>query len=219
MSERLLSAVIRIETSRGQVAGAGFAVWPRGLVVTCAHVVNAALGLDPVAVDKPGGDVRLVFPSVDLALTGELVAWSPWGKRDVAVLRVQGDLPEGIVPIKLFALTHARERTFQCYGFPDGFSTGRYARGHLGDQIVSGQIEAVAEELTPGYSGGFVQELQMGRVVGMVSAVAKTGEARFLIPARTIHEVCADVELIRGFYPFSPLTDGLTGLAGNPLTG
>jgi hypothetical protein len=67
-------------------------------VVTCAHVVNAALGLPIEAVAKPTEPVPVAFPLWTRrdTINGRLVAWHPIGcgsVEDVAVLELEADAP------------------------------------------------------------------------------------------------------------------------------
>ncbi|MFN8466340.1 MAG: serine protease [Caldilineaceae bacterium] len=215
----LLSAVVQLLTANDQVAGTSFAVFPRGLIVTCAHVVNVALGRDAQAAEKPSTAVRVTFAGTRRAGEGEIIAWSPYAQLDVAVLRVQEELLDGVLPLELSDLADLRNRPFRVYGFPNrvGYEAGRFARGEVGDRRIDGKLQAHSQELRQGDSGSFVQELQLGRIIGMVSAVDPGEERAVLIPARTIVQVCPEIGLKQAIYPFATLTDGLATLPGNVL--
>ncbi|MFN8466343.1 MAG: serine protease [Caldilineaceae bacterium] len=215
----LLSAVVQLLTANDQVAGTGFAVLPRGLIVTCAHVVNVALGRDAQAREIPSTPVRVVFAGSRRSGEGEIIAWSPYAQHDVAVLRVPEQLLDGVLPLELADLADLRNRPFRVYGFPNraGYEAGRFARGVVGDRRFDGKLQAHSQELRQGDSGSFVQELQMGRIIGMVSAADPSEANAVLIPARTIMQVCPEIELKQAIYPFAPLTNGLAALPGNVL--
>ena len=55
--------VVRILRSDGEVAGVGTLVGDRR-ILTCAHVVNVALGAEPLAQARPDGEVLVDFPLV-----------------------------------------------------------------------------------------------------------------------------------------------------------
>lgn len=88
-------AVAQILGPDGTVAGTGFLV-AEGVVVTCAHVVEAAGG-------GPGSEVRLSFPYVAGAdhVVGAIPAglWRPAEREDVAYLRLN-DPPAGVGPCR-----------------------------------------------------------------------------------------------------------------------
>ena len=56
------------------IAGVGFAVGDRFIFLSCAHVVNAAMGREPTSVDRPADRDRLL---VEFPLNG-----GPAGRAD-----------------------------------------------------------------------------------------------------------------------------------------
>ncbi|MEU8234769.1 serine protease [Actinoplanes sp. NPDC048967] len=190
------SAVVRFRDGGGAVVGAGFLVGD-GLVVTCAHVVAAALGRDEQ--QRPGGPVTLEFP-VRGALgtarrTAEVVGWTPTrpdDRGDVAVLRLDEGAPEGVRPVALSPGPAPSGAEIKALGFPGDLSEqGIWAHGRLRDEQATGwlQVDAVsdARAISPGFSGTPVFGAG-GGVVGMVVAVV--GDAghttAFLHPVRTL---------------------------------
>ncbi|WP_433717257.1 trypsin-like peptidase domain-containing protein [Actinoplanes sp. CA-051413] len=191
------SAVVRFRDGGGTVVGAGFLVG-NGLVVTCAHVVAAALGRDEQ--QRPGGPVALEFP-VRGALgsarrTAEVIGWTPTrpdDRGDIAVLRLDDGVPEGVRPLPLSPGPVPSGAEIKALGFPDDLSEqGIWAHGRLRDEQATGwlQVDAVsdARAISPGFSGTPVFGAEAGAVVGMVVAVV--GDARhttaFLHPVRTL---------------------------------
>jgi hypothetical protein len=61
MAETHQSPVARFWRDDHSVVGAGFAT-PRGVVVTCAHVVNEALGREQLERTKPRDEVLIDLP-------------------------------------------------------------------------------------------------------------------------------------------------------------
>ena len=53
---------VRVLNATGRTAGVGVLVGPRE-IVTCAHVVNVALGRDPAAQDRPADELTVAFDS------------------------------------------------------------------------------------------------------------------------------------------------------------
>ncbi len=58
--------VVTLLTAAGQPAGAGFLAGP-GQIVTCAHVVNVALGRDRRSQEMPTQSIRVEFPLLPAA--------------------------------------------------------------------------------------------------------------------------------------------------------
>ena len=224
MGERLAAALARVEDARGGIHGAAFAIYPRGLALTCAHVVNLALGRPKDAPERPGPDdlVTLRFLEAGEEVLARVVAWSE--AQDVAILEVERGLPAGAHPVPLFHLRHGAGEKARAYGFPEGYPSGRWADDLvLGTPLPGrpGLWQVQSGDLALGDSGGPVQERSMGRVVGLVSQVDVREARAFFIPAEAVQEVAdqaeVGLEVLRPRYPFSPLTDGLEVLPGNPL--
>jgi len=58
----LKAGIVRILDQNSTTVGTGFLVTDDGLVATCAHVVEAALGLPEDKLPIPQGEVKLDFP-------------------------------------------------------------------------------------------------------------------------------------------------------------
>ncbi len=56
--------VVRVLDAGGRTVGVGVLVDPRE-IVTCAHVINSALGRDHRAQDQPAGEVTVEFAAGD----------------------------------------------------------------------------------------------------------------------------------------------------------
>jgi len=175
------------------VFGAGFLVSP-GHVMTCAHMVNAALERKQLEPERPGADarVRLDFPlapSDDLA--AEVVEWC-LPAIDAAVLRIEH--PSDLQAPALYAL-ETTDRTFRAFGFPRGFPQGRNEKGEIGGPVADGLLEVRPTGnhryfVEQGFSGApaFLLDARgeaTTQIVGMVVATGPEPEARlaYLIPA------------------------------------
>ncbi|MBD2566757.1 tetratricopeptide repeat-containing S1 family peptidase [Anabaena lutea] len=204
--ERAKQAVVRIFTYKGTVVGTGFLVH-ENYVITCAHVVAQALGINADSKTRPHEDIFLDFPLIksDVKLTANVVLWRPippkgdtsvTGKEDIAVLKLNNPPPANVKPVKLFVETNLRGDEFLTFGFPLNHDDGLEASGKLGGKQAAGwvQIEGgeVGTRLEPGFSGAPVWDEQLQGIVGMaVAADERRKEAKigFMIPVEEIVRV------------------------------
>jgi hypothetical protein len=226
----LETSIVRILDARDAIFGAGFLAAPE-LVCTCAHVVAEALNISPETEQQPEGEVHLDFPFLGGAKVHACVkVWVPvepnGGGGDIAVLRLTGDPPSAARPVRLLPVSHLSGRDFVAYGFPRTTDIGQYAYGILRDRLANGyiQLEGTTRQgyrIQQGYSGTPVWGSNGRGVVGMVVAEEKNPEAKvaFLIPNDLILQACPDIKPITLHQLFAPLTEGLAGLPGSPLSG
>lgn len=182
MQESLEASLVRIRTSTGQIVGAGFLVGTCQ-ILTCAHVVAAALDLADDTPEKPQAPLTLDFPRVapGQLLTAYVVLWRPPradGGDDIAGLELDSDPPPGAQAAPLAQVDDLWEHSFRVFGFPQGEDSGVWATGRLlGRQTTNWvQIEDVKETgfaVEPGFSGTPVWDPQVEAVVGMVVAAEK----------------------------------------------
>ncbi|WP_051796552.1 trypsin-like peptidase domain-containing protein [Streptomyces sp. NRRL S-87] len=167
-------AIAQVLGPEGQVAGAGFLV-AEGLLVTCAHVVEAAGG-------APGGRVVLLFPHVSGAprpVEGAVLpeSWRASEDEDVAVVRLDGT-PAGARVLPLGSAAGCRGHRVRSYGFPAQAQAG----GHHGYAVAGDLLPAVgsgsvhlqlsrANDLTTGFSGAPVLDDVTGLVIGMLTEI------------------------------------------------
>lgn len=189
------SAIVRIHNADGDVGGAGFLVNDRH-ILTCAHVVAYALGIQDTA-EPPEAILELDFPLLarDQMLAARVCHWQP--SVDVAGLQLLGWSPPGAEPVRLIVTDDDLwGHPFRAFGFPLGYAEGVWASGVLRGRQADGwvQIEDVKETgylVKPGFSGGPVWDEVLKGVVGMVVA-ADTDErtkAAFLLPADLLDQV------------------------------
>ena len=193
--------VVRVFGPDGTIAGVGALVGERR-IVTCAHVVNAALGLHPLAQERPDGVVSVDFPLAAPdgdPLIATVVAWVPPPRPgaagdDVAGLLLTDDPPAGTAPAKLGVEAARAGQPLRVFGYPgkpprpDGVFVpatvrGRVGRGRL--QLDSGP--EAAHRIQPGFSGSPVFDDAVGRVVGMLSESAPADA-----PERDSYAISAD---------------------------
>ncbi|MBT2418174.1 trypsin-like peptidase domain-containing protein [Streptomyces sp. ISL-22] len=212
----LPTAVAQILAPDGRVAGTGFLV-AEDMVVTCAHVVEAAGG-------GPGGPVRLAFPHVLGAepLEGTVAAelWRATGHEDVAFIRL-GNTPTGALTLPLGSSEGCRGHTVRSFGFPaQAPPNGHLGFGEVGDLLPAADGRGAhlqltdANDLTTGFSGGPVLDEVTGLVIGMLTEITApdvyerglgiayatpTRVLREILPELTERDVCP----YRGLEPFT----------------
>jgi Trypsin-like peptidase domain len=157
-------SIARIYHANGAVVGAGFLVLDRYLL-TCAHVVAAALSIPGNTQEKPTDLIELDFPLIASGqkVKSRVVFWQPVNPsqsvEDIAGLKLEGDLPIGIQPcIYLIATEDYWQHPIRIFGFPQGHDLGIWATGTLRDRRANNwvQIDALAAQdraVEKGFSG------------------------------------------------------------------
>lgn len=186
--------IVRILGSDGRPAGVGALIEP-GYVITCAHVVNAALGLGSHAQARPVSAVFLDFPRIpgeSGRCTATVARWLPppgegavgldLAGLDLAALMLDGRAaPAGATPARLAVsapLAGSRVRVFGYQGTPPrpaGSWVETVVRGRVGAgggllQLDSGPEAAL--RVQPGFSGSPVYDDATGSVVGLLVSAA-----------------------------------------------
>jgi len=200
--------LIRVKSESGYPVGVGFFVG-RGSIITCAHVVNQALGRRAVQEPKPDRDeVLLDFPLTSVRWTARAKvrtgAWVPidtWGEGDIAVLEVVDSLPPVLEPAKLKEHRSLWGHPYRAYGFPVNNDRGEWTRGELlgpvgRDWIQLESVSVTGAAIEEGFSGSPVWDDKVECVVGMIVAAdrnpaAKTG---FMIPNQVLLRAMASQE-------------------------
>ena len=200
MSQGLQPAIVRIYQATGKVIGAGFLVSEKH-ALTCAHVVNAALGKQMTASEQPAGTVSLDFPQVAPGekLTARVVGWIPAslpnaaapadGGTDIAVLELESPLPASASPVRLVTAASLQGHQFRVFGFPEGQPAGVWTDGIVQGEQANGrvQIEVVrqtAYKIEPGFSGSPVWDAQLDGAIGMTVAIDSMTVASGTNPAK-----------------------------------
>ena len=209
--EAFKTAIVRIYHANGAVVGAGFLVSDRYLL-TCAHVVAAALSIPQNTQEMPTGSIELDFPLMagGQKVKAKVVFWLPVNSslsgEDIAGLEIEGSLPANIEPIRLQTTEDHRNHNIEILGFPKERDCGIWATGTLRDRIGNGriQIDAMLNDrpVEAGFSGTPVWDESLKGVVGMVVAAEKWGKnikeeekrrenviSAFMIPTQILTEV------------------------------
>lgn len=183
------------------VVGAGVLV-TGNRVLTCAHVVQSALGDDAQVQD--GAAVTVDFPGsyAGGGATATVVpgGWAPpVGEcADVAVLALDGPPPADTAPARLLRCGPAADRPVRVYG-EGGAGTGVWARTRLvgtgglsPDWMQMDPLTAHGARVRRGFSGAGVVDAADGSVRGIVVAAA-TGEGAgtaWAIPVEAVLRYC-----------------------------
>jgi hypothetical protein len=209
---------------RGSLAGTGVCVLPRGLVLTCAHVVNTALGRNQRATEFPDRSIPISPVAASGLFDADVVAWSPHDHFDVALLKVRQELPDPVHATPIFDTGDLADLEFDTYGFPKGYHIapyyGRSAQGKVVVKTATGRYQVEHNGIEEGFSGAPVRDLLLRRVIGIVAASDRN--LAFITPSAAIADTCAasghPLEVIRLHYPFEILTAGLEMARGNVLS-
>ncbi|NEQ86728.1 MAG: serine protease, partial [Moorea sp. SIO2I5] len=212
MTVQLRAAIARIRQANGKVVGAGFLVSDQH-ILTCAHVVNAALGKQLNVRDRPNQEIDLDFPLVASGniLRGRVVRWIPVQKSssilpetgaDIALLELESTLPEGTQPIRLVKAENLWKHPFRVFGFPEGQAVGVWTDGIISNPQANGRVQievvrATAYPIEPGFSGSPVWDEQLDGVAGMTVAIdSKRPQVRaaFIIPTTQLINACPELE-------------------------
>jgi vWA-MoxR associated protein C-terminal domain/Trypsin-like peptidase domain/vWA-MoxR associated protein middle region (VMAP-M) 1 len=209
-------SIVGIEGNGGGYVGCGFAITPRH-ILTCAHVVNAALGRNGDAAKPwPGEELKISFPYLqNSSLRAKVVYWKPPAydvqklpsanlgvEEDIAGLELLDSLPN-VESVQLVdAIAQAQ---FKVFGYPKKTSQGAIAEGKIQDKLPLGwfQIDGTCPEglwAEPGYSGTAVWEYSEARVCyGMVVA-AKTrddgSKTAYMIPTQKLQPAISTLQLL-----------------------
>ena len=181
----LEACVFRVLNQSSETIGTGFLVpTSDGCVgVTCAHVAAQAGA-------RPNTFLNLCFEG-GLPVLAYVLAdgWSPPEEDDCAFLRISS-LPAGAIPARLCAVRDSTGHQALCRGYPAGIAD-RSEDTLLGlVRLESGfqRLRMQSHLLAPGFSGGPVLDLELDRVVGMVSFGTDKNHARAVqaIPCETL---------------------------------
>lgn len=213
-------AVVRIVDQAGRPAGAGFLTVDRS-VLTCAHVVAAALGLPEDSAELPSSRIWLDFPLAQPGqwLEARVVAWVPTREDesgDVAVLQLLSEPPAMAAQARLVEHGAAPGLAVRTFGFPLGNDRGVWSSGVLRGRQATGWLQYDADpasqyEVQRGFSGAPVWDVEHGGVVGMVVTADARADRRtaYLIPTETLrdswpalHRAALERSPFRGLRPF-----------------
>ncbi|HBB32238.1 MAG TPA: serine protease [Cyanobacteria bacterium UBA8803] len=195
------ASITRIFHTNGAVVGAGFLVSGQ-YVLTCAHVVTAALGISGNITEAPTGSIDLDFPLVapGQKIKAQVVFWQPMNPlavgEDIAGLRLEGVLPNDAQPVQLVTADELWAHPIRIFGFPSGHNNGVWASGVLRDKLANSWVQ-IEDDKVPGlrvergFSGAPVWDETLAGVVGMTVAAEtqrQEGKVAFIIPTKVLNQ-------------------------------
>jgi WD40 repeat protein/3',5'-cyclic AMP phosphodiesterase CpdA len=191
MAEQIADAfVVRVVAGDGRTVGVGALVGARE-ILTCAHVVNVALGRDAREQEPPGGSlVSVEFPLLGgteagqpARLSARVERWLPPSRTGAAgddiagLLLVGADAPHGARPARVSVNIPPAGKRVRVFGYPgspprpNGAWVPTTIRGRVGGgrlQLDSGSDAAL--RVQPGFSGSPVFDDAAGLVVGLLAS-------------------------------------------------
>jgi WD40 repeat protein/3',5'-cyclic AMP phosphodiesterase CpdA len=184
--------IVRLQTSSGDPAGVGVVVGARQ-IITCAHVVNSALGRDLRAQEQPDGPVFVTFPLLVAGGNGpspykaQVARWLPPPRKDATgddlaglVLIDGAQLPAEVMPARLGETNPRPGQVVDVFGYPGTPPRpgGAWVEAAVRGEVGGGRIQldtttGAALHIQPGYSGSPVCDRETDRVVGLLSAAPR----------------------------------------------
>ena len=220
MHTQLKASIVRIFAARGDIVGMGFLASERS-ILSCAHVITAALNIAEDTPDVPTTAISLDFPLIapGCYLSAYVNFWQPPqpnGGGDIAVLQLNDAAPAGAEAVHLVSAEDMWNRTFRAFGFPGGHDAGVWVPGTLRDRQATGwvqieQISTTGYQVQQGFSGGPVWDEELDGVVGIVVAEERdpTIRAAYMIPTNVLVKAWPPLEQqarspcpYRGLFPF-----------------
>lgn len=215
MTVELQSAIVRILQENGnKVVGAGFLVSNKH-ILTCAHVINAALKKDLKDANKPDRKISLDFPLVPSGkiLKGRIIRWIPVSPNssilpktgsDIALLELENTPPEATKPILPIKADNLTNHHFTVFGFPQGKPQGVYTSGIIRGKQSDGRVQVdvsspTSYEIEPGFSGSPVWDENLKGIVGIIVSfdpLRPNVRSAFIIPTTQLINACLELKEI-----------------------
>jgi len=182
---------VRVLGADGVPAGIGALVAERH-VLTCAHVVNVALGRDEREQGPPTGVVTVDFPLLAAdgldgvpAVQASVERWLPPPRPgasgdDIAVLAIDRT-PAGAVPARLAVDPPRPGRTVRVFGCPRSRLAGGWVEATVQGIVTGGRLQLdsrAALRVERGFSGSPVFDEDIGQVVGLVALAPARADER-----------------------------------------
>jgi WD40 repeat protein/uncharacterized protein YjbI with pentapeptide repeats/3',5'-cyclic AMP phosphodiesterase CpdA len=185
------ACLLSVLDAAGDPVGLGLLV-AGNLVVTCAHVVDTALGGRPIDAAPPSEPITLSWPLLEISgeTSAQVVTWRAVGSGDLAVLEVTTELPVLARPGRLAPKIPGRDALLSVFGFPVRRERGQWAEVRASGFVAGGYLQVNSRDATTpdvrrGYSGSPVHDMTTGEIVGIVAEAASRGGSHdsLVIPA------------------------------------
>lgn len=220
----------RVRDGQGTgIAGAGLLLTDH-TVLTCAHVVEAALRLPRCDTgDPPRGTVLVDFPAAPEGAepTAARVADGGWLRHppagDLAVLRLDAPPPRSVSPAPVGRCGTESGALVSVFGHPAAVPNGLWARGRVvgqggplpGWRQIDG-LDAVGAAVERGFSGAGVWDLGRGLVVGVLASVLTPRRTDPAAAAPRVAWMIPLDALDPGHLPAPPVAEPVTDRAAPP---
>jgi hypothetical protein len=178
-------------------------------VITCAHVINAALDREPMEQGPPSGSVEVSFPlSGDGSpIEAQVIKWRPPGHNrqdDIAVLKLERAAPEEAGLAVMADVTGMPTDGDELSIF--GVAGGEWSGTHIDAKFKGAtsaawvQIDGVDGKgpfIQGGFSGAAVWDYEHSAVLGMMVAKKVSVEQRvaYMIPTIDVTEFWPDLQI------------------------
>ncbi|MGC1377853.1 MAG: trypsin-like peptidase domain-containing protein, partial [Anaerolineales bacterium] len=192
--------------NKDQVCGVGFLVSGR-CALTCAHVINAALGKSENSAVKPTESVEVDFPFSNdkRRLQAKVVSWKPPQpdmSGDIAGLELDGEIPRDVIYPPLYKLNDLWDHRFRAYGFPQSLEAiGPTTTGRVLSRTANGWFQVEGNQqagyfIQPGFSGAPIWDEELSGVIGIAVAadLDPAVKTAFIIPVSSLVDAWPDLD-------------------------
>ncbi len=210
--QKFKNTFIGILNKQNRYCGAGFLI-DKQHIITCAHVVNTALGLKQNNICKPSNESKISFklPMNDLFLTDEFISeiayWQPHGNDladidDFVILKTNHEFENISYPSYEYHSNFINRR-FAAYGFWEKYSVGLWVQGNIIEEDTRGLIQIESKDINRlfiegGYSGTPILDLETNAIVGIVRSKIRDVEGyAHMLPLNIIHKNWNKFNLIK----------------------
>ena len=179
---------------RGPV-GAGFVVSDKGLLVTCAHVIDQT--------EWPYGQydvpIQVRFNVSGRYADAYVQKGSVMPDIDLALLSLEDGLPDGVESLPMVASAGSEGHTTYMWGYPAGYKMGLRGEGRVLGEAGNKRLQLTSTQATHGYSGGPVWDDSWKRVIGMIVSGTNEDKAgrlqyeNFAVPAEVLVDAYGDL--------------------------
>jgi len=188
----------------GNICGGGLFI-DTFTILTCAHVVNVATGLEPNNITRPDSSVivKIKFTHNE-QITGEIICqireWFYNGttQSDLAVIKIiycnsKDDSELQKLPSnKLLTVSNTLwNHEFKTFGFPS--MPGIWANGSLLSEVTGGLFQLKSDNIQANYSGFPVYDMTLKCYVGLVGYGFERTDISYMMSFKTIKKFFPDI--------------------------